>query len=66
MEDNSYYMDLKNFNHIIHNKTKGRMRLHLGEFSEEDFKDSVGTIQELDQKDQIKIKEYIKSSIKNK
>lgn len=61
MVDNSILLDIKTFDHKVHNRTKGRLRLYLGQFQNDEFIITVDTIKNLAEEEQIKIKGYLKS-----
>lgn len=61
MEDNSLYLDIKTLTHIIHQRTKGRLKLYLGEFIDGEFVVTTDTIKHLEIEDSERIKEYLRS-----
>lgn len=61
MENNSILLDIKTFDHKVHNRTKGRLRLYLGEFQNGNFIITIDTIKNLAEEEQVKIKGYLKS-----
>lgn len=63
MDDNSILLDRKTLEHKVHNRTKGRLRLYLGEFVNGEFVTTVETIKYLSDEEQAKIKEHIRSIV---
>lgn len=66
IENNSLLVDIKTLKYNVHNKTKGRIRIHLGEFINDEFNITVNTIKDLDDLEQSKLRGYIKSIILSK
>ena len=63
MDDNSILLDITTLEHKVHNRTKGKLRLYLGEFINGEFVTTVDTIKHLNEEEQSKIKEHIMSIV---
>jgi hypothetical protein len=63
---NVLFVDIKTLKYKVANRTKGRLRLFLGEFKDEEFIITVDTIKDLEDMEQKKLRGYIKSMILSK
>ncbi len=63
---NALFLDINTLKYKIQNKTRGRVRIFLGEFVGDDFNITVDTIQNLESQEQSKLRGYIKSIILSK
>ena len=61
MEDNSICLDIKTLTHIVYQRTKGRLRLYLGEFVNGEFVVTDETIKHLEIENSEKVREYLRS-----
>jgi len=59
-EDNTIYLDIQKLEHKMINPKK-KIRLHLGEFQQDEFNRTVDTIKLLSPEEQTRIRNYIKS-----
>jgi len=61
ISDNSFLFDLNTSEHKILNWKKGRLRLYLGKFENDEFIPTVNTIKELDIDEQNRVRESIRN-----
>lgn len=58
--DNCILMDLETLHFKLHNRTRGRLRLYLGNLTEEGFTATVDSIKQLDQQKQDDIRRELR------
>ena len=66
INNNSLLVDINTFKYEVYNRTRGRLRIYLGEFIDGEFIIKVETIKHLEPALEVRIRSLIKTIILSK